>query len=95
MDLGIRLEDIVFSMDAFLFPFWPFIVLSPVLSRRNVVVKMLVVWAAMLLVRITLLFSPLPTVDFLIREPANSTLFLIAGGAIVFVLMLRALRRWA
>jgi hypothetical protein len=95
MDLGIRVPDVVSSMSAFLFPFWPFMVIAPIVSKGNVLVKMLVIWCALLLVRITLLFSTLPKVDFMIREPASTVLFLFVGGVLVFANVLRGLRRLA
>ena len=93
MDLGIRLIDIIFPMFGFLFPLWPFFVLVPILSKGHVLVKMLVVWAVFLLVRIVLVFSPLPTIDFLIREPINSLVFLIAGGIIILTIVIRRMRK--
>jgi peptidoglycan/LPS O-acetylase OafA/YrhL len=95
MDLGIRLSDILFTMFAFLFPFWPFLVLAPAFSKGNVFGKMLVMWALLLLIRIVLLFSPLPTVDFLIHEPINTLIFLFAGGGIILALVVRRMRRSA
>ena len=93
MDLGIRLIDIIFPMFGFLFPFWPFFVLVPILSKGRVLAKMLVVWAAFLIVRFVLVFSPLPTIDFLIREPINSLVFLIAGGIIILTIVIRRMRK--
>jgi len=93
MDLGIRTSDILFTMFGFLFPFWPVLVIAPLPSRGNVLAKMLVMWVVVLLVRIALLFSPLPTLDFLIREPMNTILFLFTGGAIILALLFRRLRR--
>jgi hypothetical protein len=95
MDLGIRLGDIVLSMFSFLFPFWPLLILAPALSKGNVIGKMLLLWLVFLLVRITLVFSPLPKVDFLIREPMNTLLFLAAGVAIFLGAAVRRLRRRA
>ena len=93
MDLGIRLIDIIFPMFGFLFPFWPFFVLVPILSKGHVLVKMLVVWAIFLLVRIILVFSPLPTIDFFLREPINTFVFFAAGALIVLMLVIRRMRK--
>ena len=95
MDLGLRVSDIVFPMFAFLFPFWPLIVLAPAFSRGNALAKMLVIWVVMLGVRIVLVYSPLPTVDFLIHEPANTVVFLFASGAIVLGFLVGRLRQLA
>ena len=95
MDVGIRLGDVVFTMVAFLFPFWPLVVLSPIVYRGNILAKVLVMWGVMLLARIVIAFSPLPTVDFLIHEPANTILFVLSGVAIVLAMLVRGLRRLA
>jgi len=95
MDVGMHLPDVLFTMASFLFPFWPLVVLAPVVYKGNILAKMLVMWGLMLLVRIIVAFSQLPTVDFLIHEPANTILFLLVGGAIVFAMLLRGLRRLA
>jgi len=92
VDLGIRFGDVLFTMVAFLFPFWPLVVLAPIVYKGDILAKMLVMWGLMLLARIVIAFSPLPTVDFLIREPANTVLFLIVGGAILLGLLLRGLK---
>ena len=93
MDLGIRLIDIIFPMFGFLFPFWPFFVLVPILSKGRVLAKMLVMWAAFLVVRIILVYSPLLTIDFFIREPVNTIVFLIAGGIIILTIVIRRMRK--
>jgi len=93
MDLGIPLGDMLFTMVAFLFPFWPLVVLAPVVYRGDILTKMLVMWGLMGLARIVIAFSPLPTVDFLIHEPANTILFIVAGGLILFSVFLRGARR--
>ena len=95
MDLGIRLIDVIFPMFGFLFPFWPFFVFVPILSKGRVLAKMLVVWAIFLVVRIVLVFSPLPTIDFLIREQINTLVFFAAGALIVLMLVIRRVRKAA
>jgi hypothetical protein len=95
MDVGIRLGDVVFTMVAFLFPFWPLVVLAPIVYRGNILAKMLAMWGVMMLARIVIAFSPLPIVDVLIHEPFNTVLFLLVGGAIVLAMLIRGLRRLA
>ena len=93
MDFGIRLGDVLLPMLAFLFPFWPLVVLAPIVYKGNILAKMLGVWGLMLLVRLILAFSPLPAVDFIIHEPANTVLFLLVGVAVIFAILVRRLRR--
>jgi hypothetical protein len=79
MDIGLRFTDILFPFAAFLFPFWPLIFLVALRARRNAVLGILVLWLAFLALRIILVFSPLPTVAFLIPEPLNTYLFVGTG----------------
>ena len=79
MDLGVRFIDVLFPFAAFLFPAWPVIFLVALRARRNVIPAILLLWFAFLMLRIILLFSPLPTVDFLIPEPMNTYIFVAAG----------------
>ena len=83
MDFGMRFTDVLFPFAAFLFPAWPVIFLAPLSSRRNIVLRILVLWLAFWVVRMILLFSPLPTVASLIPEPLSTYLFLLAGALLI------------
>jgi hypothetical protein len=83
MDIGLRIIDVLFPFAAFLFPFWPLIFLVALRTRRNAVLVILVLWFAFLILRIILVFSPLPTVAFLIPEPLNTYIFVGTGLLLV------------
>jgi hypothetical protein len=79
MDLGVRFIDVLFPFAAFLFPFWPLMFLVALRARRNIIPAILILWFPFLVLRVILIFSPLPTVDFLIPEPLNTYIFVGSG----------------
>ena len=79
MDVGLRVIAVLFPFASFLFPFWPLIFLVALRARRNAVLGILVLWLAFLVLRIILVFSPLPTVTFIIPEPLNTYIFVGTG----------------
>jgi hypothetical protein len=93
MNFTIPIKDVIFSACTFLFPFWPLLVIAPIRGRDNLVVKMLVVWAFAGVVRLVLVFSPLPLMDFLIPEPWNTAVYIFVGVVLVGIWCARRVKK--
>jgi len=93
MTFEIPIMDVIFSAFTFLFPFWPLLVIAPIRGRDNLIIKMLVIWAFVGIVRLVLVFSPLPMMDFLIPEPWNTILFISVGIVLIVVWVVRKVSR--
>jgi len=68
-----------------IFMLWPLLVLSPIQRRRNVIVRMLVVWVLLAAMRAFVFFVPAPLASFLIPEPISTILFFVVGTVLLAV----------
>jgi len=93
MTFEIPIMDVIFSACTFLFPFWPLLVIAPIRGKNNLAAKMLVMWVFAGIVRLVLIFSPLPLMDFLIPEPWNTVVFICVGIVLVVVWVVKKMRR--
>jgi len=70
---------------SFLFALWPIWLLTPLRWRRNSITGMIVAWAVLAVVRVLLVFSPLPILALIVPEPLNTVIFFAAGGVLVLL----------
>jgi len=78
---------------AMVFPLWPLLMLAPLQRRRNILVRMLVVWGVLAIMRIFLFFAPTSLPSYLIPEPFNTILFLGAGAALISLRLVISFRQ--
>lgn len=73
--------DLLATICAFLFSFWPLLLVSIVLDGRSLFFAAATTWVLLALMRIFLFFVPSTVfpISFFIPEPANTILFFVAG----------------
>ena len=86
MDLGIKLGDLLAALAGSLFAFWPFLVLAPITWERRsfprIARAMLIIWVVAAAAGLAAYLARFPHFS-IIREPANSLLFIGAGVALL------------
>ena len=96
MDLGITVKDVLGFTAAWLYAFWPIVVLAPLIARRSrsgsPLPAMLAAWALAAVAGLVSMLSSLPKVA-LIPEPLNSLLFVAAGLSLIAVYLWSRRRR--
>lgn len=79
---------ILFTVFDFVFDFWPFFLITPLLNRNNKIRNTFYIWSLWAIIRIFLFFNPLPiTKSLLIPEPLSTILF-FATGFFVFLILI-------
>jgi restriction system protein len=85
MSENLKLMEVLFPILDILFDFWPFVLASALLGglldrRRPSLRGALVMWVALAVVRVVLVFNPAPIrTPLLIAEPLSTVLFLASG----------------
>lgn len=91
MDLGIEFLSVLGWVLATLFAFWPLLLLGVILKTSGNLSKVLVIWLAIFLVRIFMIFLP-PEGLHIIPEPFSTSLFLLSGAVILVIVILQRRR---
>ena len=78
--------QLLFTVFAFVFDFWPVLILAPLQNRRSGVRNMVYVWGFWAVIRILLFFNPEPaSKSFLIPEPLSTILFFVTGIVLIAI----------
>jgi hypothetical protein len=80
------LFHLLFIIFAFIFTFWPVLILAPLQNRRSGIRNMVYIWGFWAIIRIILFFNPEPiSKSLLIPEPLNTILFFVTGLILIII----------
>jgi hypothetical protein len=89
------LLQILFTVFENVFGFWPFFMITPLLSRKNRIRNTIYVWSFWVIIRILLFFNPEPITKplTLIPEPLSTMLFFGIGFILIVIWIGMTFRR--
>jgi hypothetical protein len=84
--------EILIQVATLTFSFWPLALFAPLQGRGKLLPQMLVNWIFLLILRIVAAFNPKPPTPLFLTEPLNTGLFVLAGGILVSIWLIRRQR---